>query len=113
MRLNLLKDQDLLSQIKRLVSDERLVLTKVLRHLREVEKRRLFSELGYQSLFEYAVKELQYSEGQASRRIQAMRLIRAVPQVEKKIEQGTLSLSNVAQAQTFFAKLKRRIMIGP
>ena len=51
MRLNLLKDQDLLSQIKRLVSDERLVLTKVLRHLREVEKRRLFSELGYQSLY--------------------------------------------------------------
>lgn len=102
MNLTKLKDRELLLQTKRLVQHERQVLTKILHHLREVERRKLFSDLGCQSLFEYAVKELQYSEGQAGRRIQAMRLIKELPQVEQKIASGSLSLSNVSQAQSFF-----------
>lgn len=102
-----LKDRELLDQTKQLVQREREVLTKVLHHLREVERRRLFSDLGYQSLFEYGVKELKYSEGQAGRRLQAMRLIKEVPQVEAKIQSGVLSLSNVSQAQSFFREAKR------
>ena len=107
MDLQNLKDQELLSQIKQLVQNERQVLTKILHHLREVERRKLFSDLGYRSLFEYAIKELHYSEGQAGRRIQAMRLIRELPEVEKKIESGELSLSNISLAQSYFRDLKK------
>jgi hypothetical protein len=75
---------------------------RVLHHLREIERRRLFSDLKYGSLFEYAVKELGYSESSATRRIQSARLIKDIPEIEKKIEQGKLSLTNVAlAAQTF------------
>ncbi len=107
MNLKHLKDSELLSQTKQLVQTERELLTKVLHHLREVERRKLFSDLGYQSLFEYAVKDLKYSEGQAGRRIQAMRLIKEIPELEKKIESGHLSLSNISQAQTYFRESQK------
>ena len=102
MNLKTLKDQELLEQTKKLVRNERELLTQILHHLKEVERRRLYSELGYSSLFQYALKELLYSEGQAHRRIQAMRLIKEIPEVEKKVASGELSLSNVSQAQSYF-----------
>lgn len=107
MKLNSLPDRDLISQTKQLVQTERDVLTKILQHLREIERRRLFSDFGCSSLFDYAVKELKYSEPQAARRLQAMRLIKEIPEVEKKIESGELSLSNISQAQSFFREIKR------
>jgi hypothetical protein len=75
MQLTHLKDHEVLTQTQHAVQKERDSLMTVLHHLREVNWRKLFSDLGYPSLFEYAVKELKYSEGQACRRIQAMRLI--------------------------------------
>ena len=106
MQIQLLKDSDLLAQTKQLVVQERQLVTKLLHHLREVERRRLYSELGYASLFEYAVKELKYSESQASRRIAAMRLIKEIPEVEAKLNSGALSLSNVSQVSSFFREAK-------
>lgn len=107
MNLKHLNDKELLSQTQRIVRNERQLLTQILHHLQEVERRKLFSDLGYQSLFEYAVKELKYSEGQAGRRIQAMRLIKELPCVETKIESGSLSLSNVSQAQSYFREARK------
>ena len=102
MNLKILTDQQLLSDTQSLVKAERELLTKVLSHLKEIERRRLYSELGYQSLFDYAVRHLNYSEGQAGRRIQALRLIKEFPEVEQKIESGALNLTNISQAQSFF-----------
>ncbi|MCB9025061.1 MAG: HNH endonuclease [Bdellovibrionaceae bacterium] len=107
INLKHLKDHELLTQTLKLVQKERQLLTQVLHHLKEVERRRLFSDLGYQSLFEYAVKELKYSEGQAGRRIQAMRLLKELPEIEKKIESGALSLTNISQAQAYFREVKK------
>ena len=102
MNLSQLKDREILLQLKILVQNERELLTSILHHLREVERRRLFSDLKYSSLFEYAMKELKYSEAQAVRRIGAMRLLKELPQVEEKIQDGSLNLSNLCQAQTYF-----------
>ncbi len=108
MNLNQLKDEQILLQIKNLVQNERELLASILHHLREVERRRLFSELKYSSLFEYAIKELKYSEAQAQRRIQAMRLLKELPQVEEKIQAGTLNLSNLCQAQSYFRAAEKK-----
>ena len=102
MILNHLTDQALLASTQELAQNERETLTKILHHLREIERRRIYCDAGCASLFEYAVKCLHYSEGQAGRRIQAMRLIKEVPEIEQKIESGALSLSNISQAQSFF-----------
>ncbi|MCB9025951.1 MAG: HNH endonuclease [Bdellovibrionaceae bacterium] len=111
LNLKHLKDHELLTQTLNLVQKERHMLTQVLHHLKEVERRRLFSDLGYQSLFEYAVKELKYSEGQAGRRIQAMRLLKELPEIEKKIESGALSLTNISQAQAYFREVKKSVKL--
>jgi len=106
--LQRLSDKDLHQQTQALVSQERQLLTKILRHLNEIERRKLFCDFACSSLFDYAVKKLGYSEGQAHRRIQAMRLMRELPQVESKIAGGSLSLSNIAQAQSVFNELKKQ-----
>jgi hypothetical protein len=72
----------------------------VLGYLREVEKRKLFVERGYSSLFAYCTGKLGYSEPEAMLRIQAMRLTRAVPEAAKKIEEGELRLSVAAKIQS-------------
>jgi 5-methylcytosine-specific restriction endonuclease McrA len=104
MNLSALSDAVLLSETKTLAAQERELITKVLHHLHEIESRRLYSSLKYGSLFEYAVRELKYSEAQAGRRIQAMRALTAVPEIESKIVSGELSVSNVAMVQGVFVK---------
>jgi len=112
MTLKNLSDDVLIERLKKLVREEREILMSVLHHLREVERRRLFSKYQCGSLFAYAVAELKYSESQADRRISAMRLLRDVPQkdtpqLEAKITSGTLSLTNLVLAQTLFSKEKK------
>jgi 5-methylcytosine-specific restriction endonuclease McrA len=93
-------DFDLLNQIHAAVKAERKITLQVLELLKEVEYRKLYLTLGYGSLHEFCVKELQYSESAAFRRISAMRALCDVPVLEKKIEDGTLSLAVISQAQT-------------
>lgn len=107
--LKSLNDKDLLSSANQAVATERSALTQVLHHLREIERRRLYSDLGYQSLFDYCVGELKYSEGAASRRVQAMRLFKELPELEEKIASGRLSLTNLAQARGLFRNLERSV----
>lgn len=107
MNLNNLTDTALLNNTKSLVSNERELLTQILHHLREVDRRKLFAALKYKSLFEYAVKELGYSEDSAYRRINAMRLLNELPQIEAKLNTGALTLSNISAAtQVFRAEVK-------
>ena len=101
MNLNSLSDQALLSATEKLAHEEREILIAVLAHLREIERRRLYCDLGFSSLHAYAVKQLRYSDDQAARRINAMRLIKDMPDVAEKVQSGKLSLSNASSAQTF------------
>jgi hypothetical protein len=49
-------------------------------------------------------KELGYDETAANRRITAARLSRQIPEIENKVAEGKLSLSNLVQDQIFFNK---------
>ena len=97
-----LEKSDLVKRTQDLVSLERKTTLELVEHLREIERRLLFLEYGYSSLFEFAVKHLGLSEGSAHRRISAMRLMRDVPEAKAKIESGEISLSNASQVQTAF-----------
>lgn len=106
MNLRSLSDKSLLENTEKLAKKERELTLEVLHHFREVERRSLYATLSYSSLFEYAVNELKYSAGSAQRRISSMRLLKELPVLEKKIEEGTLNLSALAQAQSFFRQEK-------
>jgi hypothetical protein len=104
MNFKNVSDEVLLLNTKEYVSREREMTLQILHHLKEVERRRLFASLGYSSLFDYATKELGYCAASACRRIDAMRLLKELPSLEEKIQEGKLSLSTVARAQSFFKK---------
>ena len=106
MAIRNLTNSDLLNSTKTFVAREKEMTLAVLRHLREIERRRLFAELAYSSLFDYVTRELGYDSASAMRRIDSMRLLKDLPEVEAKIEQGMLTLTAVARAQGFFRKEK-------
>lgn len=108
--LNLGKKSDstLVADLKNLVAKEREILTELLHYLSEVQARRLYLARGYSSLFAFMTNELCYSEAAAQRRIEAMRLIRDVPEVEEKLQKGELSLTVASQVGTFFRQETQR-----
>jgi hypothetical protein len=73
-----------------------------LQHLLEVENRKLHLKEGYSSLYQYAIEVLHYSEALAFRRISAMRLMKEIPQIKTSIEEGTIQLTQLTQAQQYF-----------
>ncbi len=105
--LTTLDDRTLLERTTSLVRQERETMTEVLRHLAEVERRKLYASKGYSSLFDYCVRGLRYSEPAAQRRITSMRLLREMPEVEVKLQCGALTLSHLAQVQQHFKQEAR------
>ena len=96
-----MNDAELLSKAKELAHNERKIQVDLLWHLLEIQRRKLFLERGFPSLFEYAVKELGYSHSAVYRRVQAMRLLESVPEVANKIKTGAINLSTATQIQNF------------
>ena len=64
------------------------------------------------SLFDYAVRELGYTDAAAQRRIQAMRLCRRHEWVRAKLQSGELNLTSAAQLETVFAGAERQSRMG-
>lgn len=87
--------------------EEREILTRMLHRLRETQRRRLYSKYKCESLFDYLVKYLQYSNDAADRRIKAMNLLREVPRIEDRINSGAFNLTNLALAQRLFVLEKK------
>jgi hypothetical protein len=102
--LKTLSNEALHKTTQSLVSEERRLTTSILWHLNEIQSRRVHSEMGYGSLFEYAVKALGYSEAAAGRRIAAMRLLAEIPEAEPALQKGDLSLSTLSTLQHFFQR---------
>ena len=69
-----LSDRELLRETSKLVGHERHLQGAIIDHLAEIGARGLYLERGFSSLFDYAVRELGYSDAAAARRIGAMRL---------------------------------------
>src|SRR5205085_2022808 len=97
-------DSELVVDTKRAVSQERMATMAVLDRLLEICTRSLHLKLGFSSLHEFCVSELQYSDGGAHRRIHAMWLCVDLPKARQAICSGSLSLTTAAGLQNFFRK---------
>ena len=102
MNLKNLSDGTILNNTKDLVIQEKKLTANIIDHLQIIEQRKLYCDLKYKSLFDYAVGELSYSEDQAYRRLSAMRLSRKVPTAKEKIDSGEMSLTNANLLSGFF-----------
>ena len=103
-----LSDDRLLERTKELSGIEHHLEVVVIDHLREIQKRRLYLRRGFSSLFDYAVRELGYSDAAAWRRIKAMRLCAEVGGVRERLRNGTMTLNAAAQLQHAFDRQERK-----
>ncbi len=101
-------NHELLKQTKIFALREREAELLVLRGLREIELRRLHLEMGYPSLERFLVEELGYHSSTAYRKVDAMRLIADMPEVEKAIQKGEMNVTALSQAQSFFKVQARK-----
>ncbi len=103
-----LGDQQLLDQTRRLAANQRGLEVHILDHLDEIDRRGLAPRRGFSSLFDYAVRELRFTDAAAQRRIQTMRLCRRHGWVRAKLHSGELTLTAAAQLETAFAAAERQ-----
>ena len=103
-----LSDDRLLERTKELSGIEHHLEVVVIDHLREIQKRRLYLRRGFSSLFDYAVRELGYSDAAAWRRIKAMRLCAEVEGVRERLQNGSMMLNAAAQLQHAFDRQERK-----
>lgn len=108
MKLSHLTDKNLLIDTKNLAQTERNVTLRLLHHLKEIDHRKLYSDCRCTSLFDYCVRELGYSEASAQRRIVAARMLADIPEIGDKIENGSLTLTNISLVNQFFKKPNER-----
>lgn len=99
MELNKISNQELLQRMDKLVQSERKLTHVILCHINEVESRRLYATLGFDSMFAYLTRQCGYGEDSAYRRLQAARLLKKNPVIASKLEQGVLNLTQLTQVQ--------------
>ena len=102
-----LSDDRLLERTKELSGIEHHLEVVVIDHLREIQKRRLYLRRGFSSLFDYAVRELDYSDAAAWRRLKAMRLCSDIDGVRERLQDGSMTLNAAAQLQNAFDRQER------
>jgi hypothetical protein len=107
MNLKHLKNEELNQSLKSLVHQERETLSSILRHIAEVDRRRLYLEMAYPNLFTYLTEYLGYSAGSAQRRLDAARLIREAPSLPEKLQSGELNLAQISLLQKAIRQKKK------
>lgn len=91
-----LSDGDLLSEVERAATCERLTTARLIALLMEIDSRKLYAGQGYSSLFTYCVQRLHLSEHAAYLRIEAARSARRFPVILDKLSDGSVHLTAVS-----------------
>lgn len=86
------------SELLELRKSEKQITSEILVKLQLMEDCRGYLKMGYNSLFDYLVRGLSYSEATAYQRQACVRLARDVPEIMEKIDQGALSISAITSA---------------
>jgi 5-methylcytosine-specific restriction endonuclease McrA len=83
------------NELLELRKKEKQITSEILEKLQLMEDSRGYLKMGYNSLFDYLVRGLSYSEATAYQRQACVRLARDVPEIMEKIDQGALSVSAI------------------
>ncbi len=94
--LSKLSDNLLVTTLISLSKEETKATAQMLLHLAELDRRKLYRQLGYPSLFAYCVQKLKYSESAAKRRITASRCMTKFPEVYQMFLNREVSLTTIA-----------------
>ncbi len=107
MNIKNLSDTQLLEHLQRLFNYEKKLNQALLLAIMELNHRKIFLEMGYSSLFDMLVRHFRLSESSAYQKISTMKLMKSVPKTQEFIQNGDLSLTNAAMAQSFITKVEK------
>lgn len=93
--LKSLNAKELLNEFECAVRSERKITHVILKYVREVNRRKLYLDYGYESLYKFMTQHMRYSGDQAYARMNAAIAFEAKPEVEEKIQQGRITLSQL------------------
>jgi len=91
-----LKNQELVDRLQNLVGLEKKTTAEIVAVIAEIDRRRVYLELGHTSLFSYLTAELGYTPASAQRRIDAARLLSALPELKTDLQTGALNLMQIS-----------------
>lgn len=115
MNIRSLSDKQLHLNLLTLKSKESHIVAKIISHLEEVYRRRLFAHHKCSSIYDYCIRILGYSNGEAHRKVSTCKLASHYKGVKESIASGELSLSNAASVQVFLnqsKKLQNKTQLG-
>lgn len=95
-----LSNHELLTRLKSVAHCERKLETRFISYLIEIERRKLYAEEGYSSLFRYLVETLGYAESCALKRIQIARKASRHPRLIEYLD-GRISLTAMSKLCPF------------
>jgi hypothetical protein len=90
-----LSNADLVAVVSRYAQGERTATAQLIASLAEFDRRRLYLDEGFTSLFDYCRDVLHLSEHSSYARIEAARAARRFPCVVDMLREGSLSLTNL------------------
>ena len=108
MNLRTLKNKELHERLKYFLDQENKLNQEILIHLIEVDRRKLFLQMAFPSLFEYLTIGIGFSAASAQRRIDAARLMRQIPELGGQIQSGSISLVQIGKIQAASRLLRKR-----
>ncbi len=99
-----MSNDELVEALKAAGRDESALVARVITMLMEVEARQVHLELACSSMFEFCVRRLNMSEGEAYRRIAAARLAKEFPEVLEALRTRRVHLTNVVLLRDLFTR---------
>ena len=99
-----LADKELIDHLRILLVREKKLGDAILLNLGEINSRKIYAGLGYPSLFEMLVKHFGLSATAAFQRVNALKLIQAIPEAQEALFKGEINLSTMAATQSFIRK---------
>jgi hypothetical protein len=103
-----LNDQDLITSTERFVIQEREIGQVIIWHLQEIQDRRLFLTMGFESLYECLRKHFKMSDSVAYGRIKVLKVLADVPTAGESLKSGELNISNIVLAHSFIEKYQKK-----
>jgi 5-methylcytosine-specific restriction endonuclease McrA len=110
--LHAVSNEVLFSTMKTLRDKECQTTADAIRYLAEIERRGIYRDAGFSSLFTYLTIELGYSEGSASRRCRAVKCYQDSPEsVYELLRSGRVTLTSLAEVTPVITSENREAVL--
>jgi len=93
--------REILTNTEAIVAQDRRLTLRLLEHLHEIDRQKLYLERGFGSMFDYCTKHLRLADPSAARRIRTARCVARFPQLYPLLESGELNLTVVSMVSRY------------